>query len=445
MNKLVILFISLLLFSACDRNEVPTPTPEPEPTPTPAPEPEPGPEPTKAQRTVLIYMSGENNLTKNSKYPNSSFLKNDLDEILQGSYKLTDDQRLICFIDSVGAYNKPHIIEVANGTSKEVYRFDEDFYATDPEKFREVLKYTFDKYPADEYGLVLWGHSSGWIIHNDTVPASSTTTATTRGYGKDEGWDTNSSARWMNITQMVQVLETMPKLKFIFADCCNFMCVESAYELRNCADYLIGSPAEIPGEGAPYHLIVEKLFSNSPTFYDDICNCYYDYYLDAYYWPIYSQLELEGYSIPLSTFRLDQMENLANATKQLMKTFMPVYPNQLDLLNQTSELAFYFFYDSNVCYDMKNVFKQYAPEDSYNNWLEVFNTAVPYQAVSTKWWSTIPGVVIKFPSFPEDADCWGAVSMFFPQKSYNNAYFRYNERIKRLQWYNAVDWASFGW
>lgn len=438
MNKIFILLISLMLFAACDRNE--DPMPEPEPTPAPAPEPEPEPEP-KVQRTVLIYMSGENNLTKDENYPGLSYLKDDLKEILEGSYKLNDNQHLICFIDSVDVDNKPHIIEVANGTSKEVYRFEEDFYASDPEKFRQVLQYTINKFPAEEYGLVLWGHSSGWIIHNDTVPSASTTPATTRGYGKDEGWDTNSSGRWMNINQMAQVLEAMPKLKFIFADCCNFMCVESAYELRNCADYLIGSPAEIPGDGAPYHLMVEKLFSNSSTFYSDICNCYYDYYLEAHSWPIYSQWELEGYSVPLSTLRLDQMENLANATKQIMKTCMPTYPQQLKLTG----LPFYFFYDSDVFYDMKSVFKRYAPEESYNNWLEVFNTAVPYQAVSQKWESTLSGLVVQFPKFPEETDWWGAVSMFFPQTNYNNSYFSYNERIKRLQWYYAVDWASYGW
>ena len=347
MNRIIIFFISLLLFTACDKNE----------------DPSPAPEPTQAERTVLIYMSGENNLTQDYQYPGESFLADDLEEVIEGSYKVNSKQHLICFVDSVGTNNKPYIIEVSNGKTKEVYRYESDFYASDPAKFREVLQYTIDNYPAKEYGLVLWGHASGWIVHNDTVPNVLKTREATRGYGKDEGWDTNGSSKWMNITQMAQALETIPKLKFIFADCCNFMCVEVGYELRNCAEYLIGSPAEIPGEGAPYHLMIEKLFSTSPTFYKDICNCYYDYFLDAYTQPDYSDWNLEGYSVPLSVFRLDQMENLADATKQLMQKFMPKYPEQLDLTN----LPYYLYNDRRVIYDVKTVFKKYGPESDYNS------------------------------------------------------------------------------
>ena len=427
MNRIILFFISLLLFSACDKNEDPSPTPTPEPT--------------QAERTVLIYLSGENNLTQDSQYPGESYMDFDMEEILEGSYKLNNNQHLICFIDSVGKDNKPYFIEVANGKAKEVYRYESDFYASDPAKFREVLQYTIDNYPAKEYGLVLWGHASGWIVHNDSVPNVLKAREVTRGFGKDEGWDTNGSSKWMNITQMAQALETIPKLKFIFADCCNFMCAEVGYELRNCAEYLIGSPAEIPGEGAPYHLMIEKLFSTSPSFYNDICNCYYDYFIEAYTDPDYRDWDLAGYSVPLSTFRLDQMENLADATKQLMKTFMPQYPEQLDLTN----LPYYFFNDRRVLYDMKTVFKKYAPESDYNKWLKVFNTAVPYQAYSLKWMSIFSTIRNDFDIFPQDTSLWGSVSMFFPQAYYSNCYFGYNERIRKLQWYNAVDWASYGW
>ena len=248
MNKYIIAIITILALMGCDKNEDPTPTPEP----------------TIAQRTVLVYMSGENSLTYDTSYPGESFLADDLEEIIEGSYQLNSNQHLICFIDSVGRDNMPHIVEVANGRATEVYRYPSEFYASDPEKFREVLQYTINNYPAKEYGLVLWGHASGWIVHNDTVPATAQARGTTRAYGQDTGWDiTGDSERWMNITQMARVLETIPKLKYIFADCCNIMCLEVGYELRNCADYLIGSPAEIPGEGAPYHKLLPKFFSTN--------------------------------------------------------------------------------------------------------------------------------------------------------------------------------------
>ena len=49
----------------------------------------------------------------------------------------------------------------------------------------------------------------------------------------------------MNITQMARAMKGLPKLDYIFADCCNMMCAEVAYELKDATRYLIGSPAEI--------------------------------------------------------------------------------------------------------------------------------------------------------------------------------------------------------
>ena len=94
---------------------------------------------------------------------------------------------------------------------------------------------------------------------------------------------------------------------------------------------------------------------------------------------------------------------------------------------------------------VETVFKKYAPESDYNKWLKVFNTAVPYQAYSLKWMSIFSTIRNDFDIFPQDTSLWGSVSMFFPQAYYSNCYFGYNERIRKLQWYNAVDWPSYGW
>lgn len=52
----------------------------------------------------------------------------------------------------------------------------------------------------------------------------------------------------MNIPDFREALSSaFPKpLKFILFDSCNMQSVEVAYELRDCAEYFIGSPTEIP-------------------------------------------------------------------------------------------------------------------------------------------------------------------------------------------------------
>lgn len=434
MNKYIIVIFTILLLTACNKHEDPAPTPEPTPT--------------LAERTVLVYMSGENNLTKDSSSPGVSYLEDDYKEMLEGSYSLNSNQHLIAFIDSVGTDNKPHIVEIANGVAKNVYQYDSEFYASDPNKFLEVIKWGMNQYPAHEYGLVLWGHATGWSIATDSVATTAAARADTRAYGQDKGWDmTGGTDRWMNITQMAQALEQLPtKLKYIFADCCCMSCVECAYELRNSAEWFIASPAEIPGEGAPYQKIVPKLFSTSSTFYKEICDCYYDYFIDSYVSPEYTQYSdmayLQGYSVPLSAFCLSKMDDLAVATRLLMSTFMPKYPEQLDL----NKLPFYFGYSSTaVMYDTKAVFQKYAPESDYYKWLTTYNQAVPYQLISHQWMTIYSIIYNRFSTFPTNDDVWGCTSMFFPQANYSTHTYRYNDRIKQLQWYNAVDWPAYGW
>ena len=432
MNKFLIAIFTVLLFSACNKQDDPDPSPVPYPV---------------AERTVLVYMAGENNLTKDDSYPGESYLADDYEELLEGSYSLNSRQHLVLFIDSVGRDNPPHIVEMADGKVTDVYRYDEDFYSCDADKMLEVMNLVMEKYPSTEYGLVLWGHASGWAMSIDSIASSAKARTSTRAYGQDQGWDvTGGTVHWMNITQMARALEQLPKkLLYIFADCCCFQCLESAYELHNSAEWLIGSPAEIPGEGAPYHKMVPKLFSNSTTFYKDICDCYYDYFIDAYQSHDYTQYSdlayLIGYSVPMSAFKLSKMDDLATATKNILPTFMPVYPEQLDM----SGVPFYFGYSNvSAMFDPKTVIQKFASASDYAQWLSVYNQAVPCQLVSRVWMTMYGYQYNRFGTFPTDESLWGSTSMFFPQASYTSHPYRYNERIKYLQWYNAINWPAFG-
>ena len=62
-------------------------------------------------------------------------------------------------------------------------------------------------------------------------------------------------------------------MMMMVVNCCNFMCLEVLYELRNVTDYIIGSPAEIPDQGAPYDEIVPDMFADG-RFYTSIIDKY---------------------------------------------------------------------------------------------------------------------------------------------------------------------------
>ena len=386
----------------------------------PIPEPEP-------QHTVLVYMAGENNL--------ADVLSDDIAEMAQGSLMLNENQHLLAFVDSIGSAVKPYIAEFSGGTWRKVYQYNSDFSSADPDRLHEAILWAASNYPAEDYGLVLWGHASGWAVTTDTIAKS-------RAYGQDRGSDTDNRTYWMNITQMARALEGTPHLKYIFADCCDFMCVEIAYELRHAADYLIGSPAEIPDEGAPYDQLVPKLFSESETFYRGIIDCYYDFYLQYYQTSARSYLGLSGYSVPLSAIDLTQMDALASATQAAVNTFVPTNPEELSM----DGIPYYFGYESDkIMFDMKGIIHKKASSTVYTDWEKTFTKAVPYYKMSMKWLTMYNSLKSSFTTFESDEGHYGCVSMFIPQKSYKNSSFDYNVRIRNYQWNNVLRWSDYGW
>lgn len=55
--------------------------------------------------------------------------------------------------------------------------------------------------------------------------------------------------------------------------------VEVVYELKEHADYIIGSPTEIPAPGAPYQKVVPAMFANNASA-TDIAKAYFEFYAD---------------------------------------------------------------------------------------------------------------------------------------------------------------------
>ena len=395
--------------------------------------------PTVAQRTVMVYMSGDNNL--------SGIVSEDIREMQQGMSGVSQNNNLVVFIDRAISNEKPFIARVTKEAKLDtLYKYTYDFYASDPEQFSDVLKQITTLCPAKEYGLVLWGHASGWVVSADTI-------ARRRAFGQDNG-------QWMNITQMARALEglktqnVLPKLSFIFADCCNMMCVENGYELRDVTDYLIGSPAEIPGFGAPYQLVVPQLFKTGSDLYKGIIDSYYDYYAD------YNNLNVNeksrwpymegGYSVPLSVIDTKFIGDLADWTHDMLEQATdgyPTYPNSPDL----TSVAFYWYYDVPMMYDMRAVMERLLPETEFKAWNAIYKQAVPYSRMSMKWmtiWDRQGGGRLdrSFDTFDANLN-YGCVSMFIPRQDsyYSSGNMAYNKTSINFGWNRVMDWKRFGW
>lgn len=390
------------------------------------------PDPTRGQadglmgeKTVLIYMAGRNDL--------SGILNNDLDEIKAGSRMISEKKNLLVFVRHFGDAEMPWLARIKNGEVTDsvslkdmgVTSSDGLMRASDPVVMEGVMKYAFKHYPAStgDYGLVLWGHGSGWLMMKEMAMPS------TRAYGADFGDEANctvENARWINFPTLAEVLRGMPHLKYIMADCCNFMCLENLYELRNVCDYVIGSPAEIPFEGAPYDQIVPDLFADG-QFYTNIIDKYYN---------------STGGCLPLSVVKTSEMENVARATRQALQA---VETSNGETYADMTGIIHYYYMDKStrfqqeysIFYDAGDFFLKHAPEDVYQQWHQTLKTAVVDSRMATKW-DTDKWWLYVYSDFTVTAEKYHGVSMFVPQDPAKGYYVQYNEDIKKLSWYRTV-------
>lgn len=400
MKKILIGLLAIVTFVGCKKDE-----PEEDPI---------------AERTVFIYMAAQNNL---SYWPSSGyrFASSDLDEIKKGIINLGDNH-LVIYVDKakdpVASYDdhKPYMLHYRKGELRDYIPMDSSAMASNPATFQSVAKKAFNDYPAKDYGLVLWGHASGWLINNDTVSF-----ARRRAYAGTNKNESNhgSGDLWMNIPSLVKAMRTLPHLKFIFADCCNMMCAECAYELKDVTDYFIGSPAEIPGLGAPYDQIVPAMMEKE-TFATSICDKYAAYYNNR---------------VPLAVVKSSEMPALADATKTVLQTMKAA--DNLDQYPNLNNLIYYMYYN---LYDMNHFILTYATEAEYNSWKQAFDKAVIYKKYASKWETMNNNV--NFMNFTMNETDFGGISMFIPQQRLRNTD---NVYIKKFGWYYAAGYESVGW
>ena len=376
------------------------------------------PESDIASRTVIIYISGENSL--------SSFAPGDLSEMAEASTAIGDNNHLVVFFDNASSTEMPYIAELKDGEVVKDKQYEEDFLASDPDRMREVLTYIMQRWPAKSYGIDLWGHASGWLITGDTI---ATTQAATRAYGIDNGMNTTSDrGKWINMTMMARVFEQLPgKFLFVVGDCCFFQCVESAYELKDCADYIFGCPSEVPGYGGAYQTIIPLFFNQSATFYNEIIDTCRDMIGD------------ESFGVPMSVIRTSALDRFAAATAKIM-------PDLLKYDNFSGKRLVYYgiFIDdkgktAKGYYDPKNLVLEYAADSPYRQeWENALNDLIPNRIWCREWDTQFLNHGLNFSSFDVSEQTCSGMCMFVPQPMYESLTPNPNESIKQMKWAKAV-------
>lgn len=264
MKRLLHTYLSIvcvaLLAVACATEE-PTPTP-----PTPGPEPS-QPTPLTENHALIIYMQGNNGLAE--------FMDKNLQNIISAYYDIDASRsRVVLFYDR-GNYTRLTELYLSDGMAKQrlICEYDTSTSTVDKSFMQDVLQTIKSEVDADSYGLILSSHGGGWVpsaLYDVYLLGEGSRAEEPKAeqlfYGQDD-YDC------MEIEDLVAAIEDI-HFDYIIFDACFMGNVEALYDMRHSADYIIASPAEVPGAGFPYKEMIPMLFEYEGHQLEAICQRY---------------------------------------------------------------------------------------------------------------------------------------------------------------------------
>lgn len=286
----------------------------------PACEKTPAQEDIATPHTLIFYFTG----TQLSYYfyRNISAAKEAVRQNIKGN------SRVVCFFQH-NDKTKADLIELVNsdGACAEKVLATYDL----PQQMdEEHLSYFFNEIirsaPAETYGLVMAGHALAWIPIDATPDRTARHTSAngspapaeedfwrkapsdivTRHFG--EKYSDTHSNRFDIGTLSSALTSTGVKFDYILFDACFMANIESVYDLRDNADYIIGAPCEILGDGFPYQNTLPCLLRNGGRSHDlpQVCKTFHDQYASKY-----------GYSGSVALIDCAQIDALAAIVKKI--------------------------------------------------------------------------------------------------------------------------------
>lgn len=271
-NLALIFAILLVILSSCDKKDEPK-------------------ESSKTQRTVLIYAVASNNL--------SSDLASDKNEMIEAAPNVTglgNDVRVLLYSVPSQAATEATLAELKKDATgawgfQPLKSYDRNTFSTDPARMREVFSDVRTSATAENYGLILWSHGTGWIpnFSDHQVPG---------GMQKSYGMD-----KYQGVTDYCDIDELAYAIPdgmfdYIWFDLCYMMGVEVAYQLRNKCDIIAGYPTEDWQYGMNYDVTLPMLAAPNPD-YAGAGKAFFEYY------------DGQNMAVTVTVIKTDGLERLA--------------------------------------------------------------------------------------------------------------------------------------
>ena len=305
---------------------------------------------TKKQWTMLVYLAGDNDLDGAGVV--------DLKEMKRVG--CTQALNVIAQFDRAGskAETTRYCLQKTTALAKDAVQKLGETNMGDPKVLEDFVTWGVTKYPAEHYLLVLWNHGAGWddanlyqgdvfsgatppvsrknqpVVSRGAIARDGRTLAftpmraglartrralfhtTVRAAVKDRAIAFDDQAQ--DFLDNIELKRVMGKVKnalrrkidILGMDACLMSMVEVAYQIRDGADYTVGSEETEPGDGWPYDRILKVLAARPGMTPEELSKVIVTEYLASY---------RAGDNVTQSAVRLASLTPLASAVDGLSR------------------------------------------------------------------------------------------------------------------------------
>lgn len=338
------------------------------------------------KRTIIVYIGRDSNLTAQ----NEDKIKH-----MQKGWDGKNGNLVIYQDTAIGNSSLMEIYrENEENKIKIIYEYENENSA-DPAVFKRVLNDAIALYPADSYGLIVFSHASGWL------PEATLTSP--RSFITDNDDE----------MELIDMAAAIPSgyFDFIVFETCFSAGIEVAYELKDKANYIIASSAEIlsPGFREIYTSSINYLFEKEPKLEMFTRNIF----------TLMSESDTYYKSATLSLINTKKLHDLGDFLHQYIdkEKINTVYIYDVQHFDRYSYRLFFDFEDY-----YSRILKDNAPIQEFKTLL---NECVPYKDATLSFLLGWRGFEIEHHS---------GLTTYIEQDNFPFL----NQEYQKLDWYKAV-------
>ncbi|UCE92245.1 MAG: hypothetical protein JSV90_03680 [Methanobacteriota archaeon] len=292
-----------------------------------------------AQWTFMVYLDADNNLEEFGVL-NLEWLET------VGS---DQDVNFLVLMDTYsGVADLLYVNEGSSESVGEAYGYPAEVDMADPEVLEQFVVNGCNDYPAENYALILWDHGGGWrgLCWDDT---------TSEETGESE---------FISMLELRDALvdakaQTGIVLDVVGFDLCLMAMPEVAYQVRDCAEYIVFSEETVPGAGFPYDAIAEDLVAEPTMDGMGLCEVIVEDY-GAYYNALPGWVDWT-----ISAFDMEYMDDVFDAVDDLGAELLVSLREYMNYIQKDVLNAQKYYYPYNV--DLKDFAMNLVADDAIDS------------------------------------------------------------------------------